>query len=60
MIFFIFKFSPGEHFFKSQNDEFTKTENAISFLYKNRNSFLNFPQREDYDFEELERKLVKN
>ena len=22
------------------------------------NSFLNFPQREDYDFEELERKLV--
>lgn len=37
-------------------------KNEISYpsSHKNRNSFLNFPQREDYDFEELERKLVKN
>ncbi len=37
-------------------------KNVISYLSSNksRNSFLNFPQRDDYDFEELERKLVKN
>ncbi len=37
-------------------------KNEISYpsSYRSRNSFLNFPQREDYDFEELERKLVKN
>ena len=37
-------------------------KNVISYpsSHKSPNSFLNFPQREDYDFEELERKLVKN
>ena len=37
-------------------------KNEISYpsSYRSLNSFLNFPQREDYDFEELERKLVKN
>ena len=37
-----------------------KKEISYPSSYRNRNSFLNFPQREDYDYEELERKLVKN
>ena len=53
-------FRRGSFFINLKMTNSQKLKNAISFLYKNRNSFLNFSQREDYDFEELERKLVKN
>ena len=49
----------GQYYTDNTKNRYKK-EISYPSSYKSRNSFLNFPQREDYDFEELKRKLVKN